>query len=399
MYQSGAKAPHSKEAPNLNCVMTNSDTNKSTCVWLWLALRVYTFLCGALAAYLAGTNLLAVWERWDTQYYMRIAGAGYSATDGTTTFHPLFPWLARPFSLLGGPPVAGLLLVSSCATLALYLAFNRLALLDHNSFKARTATFLFAFWPVSYVLYLPYSESLWLLFAVLCLLYARKNRWWLAGLTGALATLTRQQGLFLLAPLAWELFAAQGHDFKRTLMRWRSWLAFFLIPAAYLGWILYRTRFLEDVRPDFSTLSNLISSTLVSPASHLVVKDHAFMWPWKAAYLAIQRALSLSYVNPWMDLTLGALFLLLIALAWRDMKTSYRIYVVVIAVVSFSFHTGMTPTGGAYLSLPRHLLLAFPVFIGLASRFEHHRVLIVMIPGLVLMTFLLFGYFWVRLVP
>jgi len=348
---------------------------------------------------MAGTNHLAVWERWDSQYYMRIASTGYSATDGTTTFHPLFSSLAKPFALLGGPPVIGLLLVSSCATLALYLMFERLASLDHNSFRARTATFLLTFWPVSYVLYLPYSESLWLLFAVLCLLSARKNHWWLAGFAGALATLTRQQGLFLLAPLAWELFAAEGHDFKRTFRRWRSWLAFFLIPGAYLGWILYRTRVLEDVRPNFSSLSNLISSTLVSPASHLVVKDHAFMWPWKAAYLAIQRALDLSYVNPWMDLTLGALFLLLIVLAWRDLRTSYRIYVVVIAVVSFSFHTGMTPTGGAYLSLPRHLLLAFPVFIGLASRFEHRRILIVMIPGIVMMTFLLFGYFWVRLVP
>lgn len=375
------------------------DTSKRIWVWLWLALRVYTLLCGALAAYFAGTNLHAIWERWDTQYYMRIASAGYSATDGTTTFHPLFPWLAKPFLLLGGPPVVGLLLVSSCATLALYLVFERLASLDHNLAKARTATFLFAFWPVSYVLYLPYSESLWLLFAVLSFIYARQNRWWLAGLAGTLATLTRQQGLFLLAPLAWELFAAEDYDLKRTLTRWRSWLPFSLIPAAYLGWIVYRTRVFENVTPDFSSFSNLISSTLVSPASHLVVRDYAFMWPWKAAYLAIQRALSLSYVNPWMDLTLGALFLLLIALAWRDLRTSYRIYVAVIAVVSFSFHTGMVPTGGAYLSLPRHLLLAFPVFIGLASRFEHRRVLIVMIPGIALMTFLLFGFFLVRLVP
>ena len=377
----------------------SSDTSKRIWVRVWLALRVYTVLCGAIAAYIAGTNVLTVWERWDTLYYMRIASAGYSATDGTTTFHPLFPWLAKPFSLLGGPPVIGLLLVSSCATLVLYLVFERLASLDHNSVKARTATFLFAFWPVSYVLYLPYSESLWLLFAVLCFLYARQDRWWAAGLTGALATLTRQQGLFLLAPLVWELFATEGYDFKRTLKHWRSWLPFFLIPGAYLGWILYRTRVLEGVRADFSSLSNFISSTLISPASHIVVKDHAFMWPWQAAYLAIQRAFSLSYVNPWMDLALGALFLLLIVLAWRGMRTSYRIYVVVIAVVSFSFHTGMTPTGGAYLSLPRHLLLAFPVFIGLASRFERRRLWIVIIPGLAVMTFLLFGYFWVRLVP
>jgi len=41
---------------------------------------------------------------------------------------------------------------------------------------------------------------------------------------------------------------------------------------------------------------------------------------------------------------------------------SYRIYAVVIALVSFAYHTGpFFP----YMGLPRHLLLAFPVFIGL----------------------------------
>jgi len=59
----------------------------------------------------------------------------------------------------------------------------------------------------------------------------------------------------------------------------------------------------------------------------------------------------------------------------------------------------MTPTGGAYLSLPRHLLLAFPVFIGIASRLNLRWLWVVIIPGAVLMTFFLFGYFWLRLVP
>ena len=72
-----------------------SYTSKSIWTWIWLALRLYTVLCSALAAYLANTNLLAVWGRWDTGYYSRIVSAGYSALDGTTTFHPLFPWLAK----------------------------------------------------------------------------------------------------------------------------------------------------------------------------------------------------------------------------------------------------------------------------------------------------------------
>ena len=368
-------------------------------MWVWLALRTYTLLCGVIAAYIANTTLLAIWERWDTVYYSRIASTGYSALDGTTTFHPLFPWSAKVFVLLGVAPVIALLLVSSAATLALYPAFERLAALDQDSTKARMATLLFIFWPVSYVLYLPYSESLWLLLAVLCFLYARQGRWWLSCVAGALATLTRQQGLFLIVVPAWELLAAERYDFRRTLVRWRSWLALSLIPLAYFGWIIYRTRALENVKPDFSSLGSFISSTMVSPASHLVVRDNTFMWPWKAAYLAIQRALSLSYANPWIDLGFGFLFLLLIVWAWRGMRASYRVYVVLIAVVSFSFHTGMTPTGGAYLSLPRHLLLAFPVFIGIASRLNLRWLWMVIIPGAVLMTFLLFGYFWVRLVP
>lgn len=380
-------------------VATDRNTNKRSLVWIWFSLRVYTILCGVIAAYIANTKLLEIWERWDTVYFVRIAGAGYSALDGTTTFHPLFPWLARPLTLVGLAPVVALLLVSSSATLAVYLVFERLALLDQDRGRARIATLSFAFWPASFVLYLPYTESLWLLFAGLGFLYARQGRWWLAGVAGGLATLTRQQGLFLLVPLAWELLATESYGFKQALARWRSWLSFLLIPFAYLGWVLYRVLGVDHVKPDFSSFNSLISSTLLSQGSHIVVKDHGFIWPWKAVYLAVERAVSINYVNPWMDLLLGFIFLLLIVLAWREMRASYRVYVVLIAVVSFSFHTGMTPTGGAYLSLPRHLLLAFPVFIGLAGRIPERWFWWAIIPGAVLMTFLLFGYFWVRLVP
>ena len=34
---------------------------------------------------------LSPWLRWDAVWYQRIVTQGYSATDGTTQFHPLFP--------------------------------------------------------------------------------------------------------------------------------------------------------------------------------------------------------------------------------------------------------------------------------------------------------------------
>ena len=103
--------------------------------------------------------------------------------------------------------------------------------------------------PVSFVLFAPYTESLWLLFAALSFWYVRKERLWHAGLCGALAVLTRQQGVFLILPLAYELW-------ERRDRRWTSWAALALIPLALAGWILYRSLNFSDVHPDFSSFNS-----------------------------------------------------------------------------------------------------------------------------------------------
>jgi hypothetical protein len=379
----------------------NSDNSTATkdLTLLWFILRAYTLLCGLLAARIAGASFTNVWERWDAVYYVRIVTSGYSADDGTTNFHPLYPLLAWPIAQVTSSPILTLLLVSSIATVALYLLFDRFAQLDLPANRAKTATLLLIFWPISYVLYLPYTESTWLCFAVLCLICARRGRWWAAGICASAATLTRQQGLFLIIPIAWELWEANGRSLKNIVKAWRYWLALVLPVLAYALWIIVRSAALGSFRPDSTTFGTLIYSTLLSPASHRVVEGQQFMWPWKAMYLAIQRALSVPFINPWIDLTFGGIFLLLVVLAWRHMRMSYRIYVVVIVLVSFSYHTGMVATGGAYLSLPRHLLLAFPVFVGVGSRLQLRINPLVMILLSLVMTVMLFGYFWLRLVP
>ena len=75
------------------------------------------------------------------------------------------------------------------------------------------------------------------------------------------------------------------------------------------------------------------------------------------------------------------------------MRTSYRLFVLVILLVTLSYHTGMNNTSGAYISLPRHLMLAFPVFIGLGARFGPRWRPLIKYAGLVGFSFLLFGYF------
>ena len=64
------------------------------------------------------------------------------------------------------------------------------------------------------------------------------------------------------------------------------------------------------------------------------------------------------------DLILGVVFLGLVILVWPRMRVSYKIYTLMIVLASFSYYNGsINPT----MALPRHLFLAFPVFIYLPS--------------------------------
>lgn len=308
--------------------------------------------------------LLRPWQRWDVKFYLWIVERGYRVDDGTAQFHPLLAWLATPLAWLTGNSLLGLLLVSSLTGALFLIAFSRLARLDLSPVATRTALLLLLFSPPSWVLFAPYTEPLFLLCSVLCLLWARQHRWWLAGLAGALATLTRQQGLFLLFPLAWELWEAAARTPRRALKAWRDWLALGLIPLGLLVWLLYRAIALGDLQANFANPQALIYSLLISPSSSLVVPYQSFLPPWQALWLALQIFASKPTIDidTMVDLTLAAAWLILLVLSWRGMRTSYRIYAVVIGLVSFGYHTGPFYP---YMGLPRHLLLAFPVFIGL----------------------------------
>ena len=66
-------------------------------------------------------------------------------------------------------------------------------------------------------------------------------------------------------------------------------------------------------------------------------------------------------------MALSVAFIGLLILSWRYLRTSYRIYCVAILLIALSFYAGdINPL----LALPRHLVLAFPVFIGIAARYR-----------------------------
>ena len=86
------------------------------------------------------------------------------------------------------------------------------------------------------------------------------------------------------------------------------------------------------------------------------------MWPWQALSLALQQVAQTPGYPPLIDLSLGIGFVLVVIMTWRYLRNSYRFYTVSIVLVSFAYHTGPIYP---YMGLPRHLFLAFPVFMGL----------------------------------
>ena len=350
-------------------------------VTLWLALRIVTLVVAVLALLYESSGrvrttvrdyILLPWFSYDTEYYLRIVRNGYQSTDITSGFHPLYPWLSTIVNFLINDALVSLLLVASLAGLFLTAAFYQLARQDQNPDTAWTATALFLCWPVTIAIFAPYTEALYLLLTTACLLAAALKRYWLAGLIGGLAALTRQQGLFLVLPLAWEIWENSNRNWRLLLKQWPNWLATALVPAGYAFWIVYRAVAINDFNPNFSSTQQFIYSVMVSPKHYQVFSEQQFLPPWISIWKAVKILwLGGLHWSAYGDAFLGIVFIAMFVIAWKHLRTSHRIYCLAIVLIALSLHTGGTVN--PYTSLPRHLLAASPVFIGLAAGYKFQR--------------------------
>ncbi len=333
---------------------------------------------------------ISPWMHWDSLWYQKIVLQGYSAIDGTAQFHPLYPWLAAIIAKTGISTSWSLLLISSLAGIGLFYSYLKLAKTDFSNVDANFALAMLAFAPPAFILFAPYPEALFILLSVLCLYATRKKIWWLAGLMGGLASLTRQQGILLLIPCAWELWESASQSPGKVLKEWWNILSLCLIPVGMAVWLVYRAFFLNDLAIKITDFHSFIYSALISPSASKVVPSQEFVWPWKALYLAFIKITTKPDVDIWVNLVAALLFLVLLSFTWAKMRVSYRLYSLFITLVSFSYSTGSVHP---YMGLPRHLFLAFPVFIGMAAVIKKTWLRLLLIAGsLVGMLFMLTLY-------
>jgi hypothetical protein len=327
--------------------------------------------------------VLAPAGRWDSVWYLEIAAHGYYKP-AAANFFPLYPTLvALVTPLVGSALVAGLV-ISVGSMLAALVLLYRLTCLDVNESAARMTVLLVAAFPASLFLSAVYPTAPFLLLTVGAAYAARRDRWAVAGVCGALAAAMRSNGILLVALLA--LMYLYGPRSRPPL------------PTNGRGW--WRPRF--RIERDVAWLA-LVPVGLVAYLGYLLVAHDAPLAPFRAAHLywahsfgpplgaivdgfgrmpADLRSLISGATMPigpgdplsWQSRNLIDDFFLLVAIvgvamAWKRVPRVYVIYGILQLVQVTSFPAGSEPMIG----LPRYTLAMFALFMGAGAYLAERR--------------------------
>jgi hypothetical protein len=331
-------------------------------------------------------SLWLMWNRFDGGFYVQIAQSNYwpastlhQQTDWV--FYPLYPLLiAGGAKLLGGSNdaynIAGML-IANIAGIFMMVYLYLLVRKEFNSRIASRAVLYLAVFPTAFFFSAIFTESLLVGFCIACIYYARRQSWWLAGLCGGLAALTRLQGVTLIVPLAWEYLRVISARYAplpaelpkalderaklwlsyyfrglflaaRELKNWLNTLALVLVPCGLLAFMIYGQIYIGDF---FATF-------------------HASSWGWGRQVSAPWRLLLYSLRNPilgqpldwnfWvLNIVTALVCLAVIIWAWRRLPMIYTIYTAVVVLLPLS--------SSKLNSYGRYALLVFPAFILLAA--------------------------------
>src|SRR5579859_3519605 len=306
------------------------------------------------------------WFRWDTGHFVHIATYGY--TDAwRTTFFPLYPLLIKAVAPLTHNPFTAELLISNIALLVVSMVLYQLVCEDFDRERADRAVLYLSVFPTAFFLAVGYNESLFLCLALLCFYQMRRGKWWLAGLFGLFASLTRSAGLFLALPFCFEYL--RQHEFRWRALRF-SGLSVALIPAGLVAFSLFcYLRFGDWLA--FSHAQAHWQRHFELPWDGMLGSIQAIQS--STGLLSFQALRNLLDLGP--DLFVLALIILSLVGPWRFPRThlAYSLYA---AVLYLFFH--FVPNGGTGLypleSMSRFMLEIFPAFIVLATLGSHRLI-------------------------
>lgn len=331
-------------------------------------------------------RMLAVWNRWDTGHYLRIAEVGYTAErPDSAAFFPLYPLLLRVADpVLPGGLLTAALVISNLACLGALTVLHRLAAVElGEQTAARVPLYLMAF-PGAFFLCAGYTSSLFLLLSVAALYAMRRGRWWAAGGLGALSTATRLAGILLI--VAFVIEYGRQHGWRPR--RWRlDALALALVPAGMVAFALYLGQRLGDPLA-FSHAQALWGRELSAPWAGLGEAIGAVVTRPLLQQMALHNAIDAVTL-----LAMGALLVLCVVGRWklrRDQRYLVWYAVAGLALLLVGPVGGLFPMQGA----PRYALELIPAFFVLAKLGDNrHAERLYLLPAVAVQAMFLLTFF------
>jgi Gpi18-like mannosyltransferase len=320
-------------------------------IWMWGVRQVFhqpilpdPVLRPYLDVAIEKNPLLEPWQRWDTLHYQAIAERGYTAFDSALFVPPLYPLLIRAVSRFGiGSTLLSGILVSNAAFLCSLFVFYQLTAMEMQSpDDAARAVLYLAIFPTAFFFFAAYTESLFLLAALLTLKYVRIGKYWQAGIWGGLAALIRLPGALMLLPLS---YTAVGQWVKERI--WKPWIAVFITLLGSVVFPLYIWLFLRQ-----------------PPWTPWVIQEArfkgGFTFPGVNILQAIQGILKgAASPNNFIDLGFLVLFTVCLIPVWRRLPRIYILFY----ISYLGLYLTRTSTIDPLLSLGRYVLVFFPAFI------------------------------------
>ena len=324
--------------------------------------------------------LLAVWGRWDAVHYIDIATVGYHGTD--MAFFPLYPLLiALLGKVIGNHLVAGLV-ISNVALFFGLLYLYKLVEHEFDRHVARRSIFYISIFPTAIFFSAVYTEALFFMLTVASFYYMRERRWWMAGVIGFFAALTRVEGVLLVVPFFIEWCTAHWGDLRSGRF-WPSASKIAPIALIVAGLALYMAT-LWVINGDPLYFSHVQSNW-----------NRHFAPPWTAIWNAVHKiATSTSpptVADQTEELVFTALMIGVLIAGFRRLKPSYIAYMALSILVPLCT--------SSLMSMQRFALVLFPMFaiFGLwgARPSVNNTIVALSLPLLGLFTVLFANWYWV----
>lgn len=343
--------------------------NQNTITWLTLIFLisriVYLFLAFLGRQFLAFKEsfpyiyklqeykypLLYSWANFDGVHYLGIVRSGYLA-NFTQVFFPLYPLAVRYVNLFFNNFILSGLIVSNLSFLLFLYFFYKLIKIDYSDEIAKWSILFLVAFPTSFFFASFYTESLFMLFIIVSFYCLRLKKWFLAGVFGFLAALTRVTGVLMFPVILWEVYRYFKNKKPTSLLnQFKLYFISFLPVLGLLLYMYYLYLYFSDPLIFLHSQNNFGTGRTTDK----IVLLYQVFFRYLKMMLTV-KVNQLAYFSVVLEFLTSLLFLLFLFWGWKKkLNTSYLI---------FGFLAYIIPTlTGTLTSMPRYVLTIFPAFI------------------------------------